>query len=391
MAGVTAIQGVDDTLKKLVAEAVAPLTPLADVTVGPLDRDDEGLRLNWFLYEIGPHPAYRNMEPPRRAWRAARGRPPLALRLRYMLTAFPASSTKGGDQEQFAHASLAAAMQALHSSAVISEGNPALSPLAEPLVEPLRVTLDALNLDGLAKIWTAVTEPLRLSVGYEVSLVVVDGAERHEAGPPVRERRVLPIPSPGPRLLAVRQPRVSDGVDIEVAVEGLAGEATFTLAREDGDPAGPAAWPMTVVGDPPPGTVLLRLPRPDLMPGARRLEVSTEAPAAEGIEGRGPEPEGGAAGPLPAGRDAIGITVVPVVRGPASAARGAAVELDCAHAAADVEVFLGGAKLDPADVSFDSPTAVTVTIPAAAAPGPTTVALRANRVAGPASTIEVQP
>ena len=45
-----------------------------------LSESDE-LRLNWFLYRIGPNLAYRNMEPPRTGWRTARGRPPLALQL----------------------------------------------------------------------------------------------------------------------------------------------------------------------------------------------------------------------------------------------------------------------------------------------------------------------
>ena len=78
MAGVTAIQGVDDTLKKLTTDAVAGLTEKPDVTVGPLDRDSDALRRNWFLYGIAPNLAYRNMEPPRNGWRSSRGRPPLA-------------------------------------------------------------------------------------------------------------------------------------------------------------------------------------------------------------------------------------------------------------------------------------------------------------------------
>src|SRR5215831_15558671 len=144
MGTVTAIQGVDDTLKKLATDAVTALAPKPAITVGPLDRDDDELRLNWFLYRVGPNPSYRNMEPPATGWKTSRGRPPLALQLSYLLTAFPASTTNGGDQEQFAHAGLAAAMRALHENGVVTEADPSLSPLAKPLVEPLRITLDAL-------------------------------------------------------------------------------------------------------------------------------------------------------------------------------------------------------------------------------------------------------
>jgi hypothetical protein len=200
MAGVTAIQGVDDTLKRLVADAVAPLSPRPEVTVGPLDRDGDDLRLNWFLYRVGPNPAFWNMEPPATGTTTSRGRPPLALRLHYLLSAFPASATDGGDQEQFAHVALAAAMQALHANAILGESHPATSPLAKPLVEPLRVSLDSLELEGLTSLWTATTQPLRLSVAYEVSLVIVESLDVHLPGPPVLEAIVDVAPDPEPSL-----------------------------------------------------------------------------------------------------------------------------------------------------------------------------------------------
>jgi hypothetical protein len=377
MAGVTAIQGVDDTLKKLTNDAVASLSPRPEVTVGPLDRDTEDLRLNWFLYRISPNSAYWNMEPPATGWRTARGRPPLALRLQYLLTAFPASVTDGGDQEQFAHAALAATMQALHANAILVEGDPATSPLAKPLVEPLRISLDALDLESLSKLWTAVTQPLRLSIGYEVSLVVIDSPAAHTAGPPVSERRVVVAPSLGPRVRSVDPARVSFGDVLLVAVEGLTAGATFMLAHEPADPTGPASgWPMTAVTTPdaPPGTVGLTLPRADLAPGARRLDVTAT--------------ESG----LALGHDSIGLSIVPAVTGsPAPLATAVPADLDTVHAAADVEVFLGGEPLDAAAVTFVSATKVQVTLPSTTPAGPAEILLRAGKVAGPAAAVEVAP
>jgi hypothetical protein len=377
MAGVTAIQGVDDTLKTLTSDAVASLSPRPEVTVGPLDRDTEDLRLNWFLYRISPNAAYWNMEPPATGWRTARGRPPLALRLQYLLTAFPASVTNGGDQEQFAHAALTATMQALHANAILGEGDPATSALAKPLVEPLRISLDTLDLESLSKLWTATTQPLRLSIGSEVSLVVVDSPAAHSAGPPVSERRVVVAPTLGPRLRSAEPARVSFGDVLLVAVEGLTAGATFTLAHEPADPAGPASgWPMTAVPTPqaPPGTVGLALPRADLAPGARRLDVTAT--------------EGG----LAVGHDSIGLSVVPVVTGPAAPlATAVPVDLDTAHAAQDVEVFLGGQPLDAAAVAFVSATKVQLTLPSTTPAGPAEIVLRAGKVAGPAAVVEVAP
>jgi len=268
-------------------------------------------------------------------------------------------------------------MQALHGNAIVGESDPKLSPLAKPLVEPLRITPDSLDLEALSKLWTATTQPLRLSIGYEVSLVVVDAAETHVAGPPVRTRRVAVVPTMGPRLRAVDPPRASLGDDVLVTAEGLTAGSVFTLARERGDQAGPAeGWPMTVVPTPPAprGTVRLALPSGDLAPGARRLEVTAT--------------ESG----LLVGRDSIGLAVVPRVTGPAGAlAKGVPVDLDTVHAADDVEVFLAGKRLAPADVTFVSAVSVQVTIPPATPAGPTEIVLRAGKVAGPTAVVEVAP
>lgn len=371
MAGVTAIQGVDETLKELTKQAVASLSPKPDVTVGPLDREDDDLRLNWFLYRVAPNPAYQNMEPPRTGWPAARGRPPLALRLSYLLTAFPASATNGGDQEQFAHAGIAAAMRGLHENAIIGEGESLLSALAKPLVEPLRISMQDLDLEAISKIWTAVSKPLRLSVGYEVSLVVVDSTQEHTAGPPVRTRRVAVVPSLGPRLTGVSPARLGHGVDFAVAVEGLTAGTAFTLARESGDPAGPDDWPLALV-ESAPGTVTLTLPDPGLAPGTRRLDATAF--------------EAG----LLLGRDSIGITVVPRVTGPSvPLPTGTPTTLDTVHAASDVEVFLNGTRVPAADVDFVSPTEISATIPAGTPSGPAGVMLRANKVSGPEVEVEI--
>ena len=375
MAGVSAIQGVDDTLKAVVDGAVGGLLPKPLVTVGPLDRQHDGLRLNWFLYRIVPNAAFRNMEPPQTGWRTARGAPPLALTLQYLLSAFPAPPTDAGDQDQFAHVALAAAMQALHANAIIGEGDPALAPSAGQLLEPLRISLEPLDLDALSKLWTATTDPLRLSVGYAVGLVVIESLDEHVAGPPVRTRRLAVVPSRGPRIASVDPARASFGDEILVAADGLTAGAAFSLARDPNDPAGPAdGWPMLALATPPapPGHVRLGLPRDDLAPGARRLDVDAV--------------ENG----LPFGGDSIGLTVVPVVTGPAGVlAKGVPLALDAAHAAPDVEVFLNGAPLAVATAPPPTATALTVTIPPATPPGAATIALRAGKVAGPDVTVEV--
>ncbi|HVN62486.1 MAG TPA: DUF4255 domain-containing protein [Gaiellaceae bacterium] len=371
MSTVTAIQGVDEILYALSTNAVASLSPKPDITVGPLDGDEDTLRLNWFLYRVSPDPTYRNMEPPNTGWRTARGNPPLALRLSYLLSAFPAAKPAGGDQEQFAHVGLAAVMQAVYENAVVGDGSPILTPalatFVDPLVEPIRIVLDDLDLEAVTKIWTAASKPIRLSVGYGVSVVLLDPTQKYMAGPPVKTRRIGLAPSLGPRLVAVTPSRTSFGADFDVEVQGLTNGSVFTLAHEPAEPPGPD-WPLTVVPGAPPDHVTLSLPDPHIAPGLRELDVSAT--------------ENG----LPFGHDAIALTVVPVLTGaPNPVPKNTGVSFQTAHAAPDVEVFVRGRRLD--NVTFISPVQVNVVIPPATPSGTADVVLRAGKVAGPVGSV----
>jgi len=370
----SAIQVVDDTLSALAEAGIddVGMTPRPDVTVGPLDREAEGPRLNWFLYGIEPNAAFRNMEHPRSGSSTARGAPPLALELHYLLTAFAAEPTATGDQDQVAHVALAAAMRAIHENAIVGPGSPFLPVLDPPLLEPLRVVMESLDLEDLSKLWTAATKPMRLSVGYCVSLVVVEQQRRHLAGPPVREPRVLVVPSVGPRLVAVVPARVGGDAETVLAATGLVAATVFRLVAEPGDPTPlpTGGWPMPVVRREP-GGVVLRLPRHDLVAGVRRLDAVTA------LEG------------LPASSDSIALTVVPtpIAATPSPVTVGATLTLTTAHTGPDTEVFVDGTAVVPTSVA---PTQVVCAVPAVD-PGVRAVSLRSGGVAGPSLLVTVTP
>jgi hypothetical protein len=313
------------------------------------------------------------MEPPNTGWRTARGNPPLALRLSYLLSAFPAAKTTGGDQEQFAHVGLAAVMQAVYENAVVGDGSPVMTPalatFLDPLIEPVRIVLEDLDLEAVTKIWTAASKPIRLSVGYGVSVVLIEPAKPYVAGPPVKTRRIGLAPSLGPRLVAVTPPRASFGDNFDVQVEGLTNGSVFTLAHDPADPPG-GDWALTVAPGAPQDHVTLTLPSPNIAPGLRELEVSAT--------------ENG----LPFGHDSIGLTVVPrLTNAPNPIAKNVTETFQTAHASPDVEVFVLGKRL--ADVTFVSPTHVDVVIPPATPSGPADVVLRARKVAGPAGSVTI--
>lgn len=365
MADIRAIEGVHNTLVAIATNAVAGLTPRPTITVGPLDRDDDIVRLNWFLYLVRTNPAYRNMEPPRTGTRTARGRPPLALELDYVLTSHPGALTLAGEQPQFADRGLAAVMQALHERAIIAEGDPLLAPEAAPLVEPLRITMESLDLDAISKVWTAASRPARTAVGYRVSLAIVESTQAHVAGPPVRERRIGTAPSIGPRFEAIAPMRASAATTLDALLTGAIGVPTFALRRERDDPAGPDEWPLTATPVAP-GRFSVQIAPDDLAPGVRRLSVGTT------VEG------------LPFGGDSTAVTLVPTVlaaTGPV--APGATSTLTTAHAGTSVEVFIDGARVDAGDVTVVSPTQVDVVVPAGTSTGTHGVMLRSAFTAGP--------
>ncbi|WP_195908203.1 Pvc16 family protein [Nostocoides sp. HKS02] len=122
--GPPVIAGVDEVLRTLTTEALKGLANPVGVSVGPLDRPVDGARLNWFLYRIEPSTAYVNMEYPVSGWRTRRGHPPLALTLRYLLSADPGELAAQGSEDDVVHAGLSAVMSALHDNGIFGIDTP---------------------------------------------------------------------------------------------------------------------------------------------------------------------------------------------------------------------------------------------------------------------------
>jgi hypothetical protein len=182
-----AIEAVTATLRNL-------LTPVtANVTARPPDRArvNSGTRqLNLFLYEVVVNGSLRNVEYPTAARGGAGLHPPLALDLRYLLTAYADS-----DDEIVSQQLLGEAMLAFHDNGCV-----AAKRFEEALVEagvhrqPERVRLTPLPLgiDELGKLWTAFQSSFRLSVAYQASVVLVDSK--------TPARSPLPVLRRGPKI-----------------------------------------------------------------------------------------------------------------------------------------------------------------------------------------------
>jgi hypothetical protein len=211
MSGALAIAGVTATLKDLLNEGLLnhDLSAIGSfsVTAQPPDRVTTGTteanQLNVFLYQVSANPGWRNVGLPSLDGRGVRvGRPPLALDLHYLLTAY-------GAQDMNAEVLLGFAMQLLHETPVFTReqlrtvlanpspvdggilpgpfGTLSAIDLADQ-VELIKITPAYLSSEELSKLWTAMQARYRPSMAYLVSVVLIQAEGGTRAPPPVLQR-----------------------------------------------------------------------------------------------------------------------------------------------------------------------------------------------------------
>jgi Pvc16 N-terminal domain len=170
---------------------------LTDTTVTILPPDKargtgNANQLNLFLYQILPNAAWRNMNIPGQVAAGETGNPPLALTLHYLLTAF------GKDNDTtlpYGHHLLGKAMSILYDHALLGPDEIRAATIAsfpdsnlDKQVERVRITLQPMSLEEISKLWTGLVTQYRLSVGYEVSVTLIDSAQPKKAPLPVLTR-----------------------------------------------------------------------------------------------------------------------------------------------------------------------------------------------------------
>jgi hypothetical protein len=172
-------------------------TDLTDTTVTILPPDKargngNANQLNLFLYQILPNAAWRNMNVPSQVATGETGNPPLALTLHYLLTAF------GKDNDTtlpFGHHLLAKAMSILYDHALLGPDEIRAATSAtlpgsdlDKQIERVRITLQPMSLEEISKLWTGLVTQYRLSVGYEVSVMLIDSTQAKKTPLPVLTR-----------------------------------------------------------------------------------------------------------------------------------------------------------------------------------------------------------
>ncbi len=200
MSSPTAIGDVSASLRDLLIDQMSLDKEVAVTILGP-NETGAACRINLFLYQVQESPTLKNFE-----WQVKRGDssqvvpPPLSLHLFYLMTPYDQNDQQTGNAAQ--HEILGDAMRVFYENPVVPAAN--LEPGLSDAREEIRIMLRALDLDELSRVWATFTEPFRLSVLYEVSVVQLDQL----AGERTMARRVETVGVPQVRA-PYRPPRVT--------------------------------------------------------------------------------------------------------------------------------------------------------------------------------------
>jgi hypothetical protein len=177
MSNSLAIAAVTATLRRLLDQELNAELPGTRVSTRPPDRARDGQtgnQVNLFLYQTLPNAAWRNMAAS--AGRdAAASLPPLALNLYYLLSAYGQGED---DPEPMSHRLLGAAMRVFHDHPVLEPDAIREALAGSQQTERVRITLQPLSLEEMTKLWTMFQTQYRLSVTYEVSVVLIGSLHR---------------------------------------------------------------------------------------------------------------------------------------------------------------------------------------------------------------------
>lgn len=221
MSNSLAIAAVTATLRNLLTQGLTSEADLADttVTMQPLDRartnGQTSNQMNLFLYHVLPSAAWRNTDPPWVIRPGETGTPPIGLNLFYLLTAF---GRDNDTQRPFSHQLLGRAIGILNDHPLLGADEIQAALTNNDLwkqVERIRITLQPFSVEEIAKLWTGFQTQYRLSIAYEVAVVLIDSRRVSQAPLPILTRGrddagILAQPNllpPFPTLDQVQLPR----------------------------------------------------------------------------------------------------------------------------------------------------------------------------------------
>jgi hypothetical protein len=210
MSNYLAIATVTATLRRNLQAAIDVDVPGSTVGTGRPDGTDNGvpeIGVNLFLYQVTPNPGWRNADLPTRDPDGSLGqRPQVALDLHYLL------SFHGDESKLEPQRLLGSAARTLQAHPVLTREmiqdtleDPLFSFLAgsdlADSVESVKFTPSFLSLEELSKLWSVFPQaPYVLSVGYQGTVVLIEGRAEPRQALPVRTRNVYAVPFRHPTI-----------------------------------------------------------------------------------------------------------------------------------------------------------------------------------------------
>jgi len=218
MSNALAIAATTATLRNLLLTQVPLLdSDLSDleVTAQPLDLARKGIsksQVNVFLYQTVVNAAWRNLDMPRQVRPGETAPPPLALNLHYLVTAYGRGEN---DNDAVSHRVLGGAMSVLHDHPMLTRAEIAAGLAGNDLAkqfERVKITPLALGVEEISKLWMVFQTQYRVSVAYELTVILIDSRVASASPLPVlkrsdSDRGVLSMPGAAPVLGALRLPR----------------------------------------------------------------------------------------------------------------------------------------------------------------------------------------
>ena len=220
------------------------------ISTGP----NEAAQLNLYLYQVTPNQGWRNVGQPALDASGARlTNPPLALDLHYLLTAY------GGD-DFVSEILLGYGMQVLHETPVLTRDairaalapqSPVTSSALPPAfmaltaadladqVEMVKIVPEALSIEELSKLWSALQTHYRTAAAYKVSVVLIQSARSTRSALPVLKHKVYALPMERPTIEQVTStavppadPRITAASTLRIQGAGLKGPLTLVQLSE---------------------------------------------------------------------------------------------------------------------------------------------------------------
>ena len=193
MSSSLAISAVTLTLRNLLTDIAHEDAELLDtlVTTQPPGVARKGItanQLNIFLYSTSVDTAFSNLPMPGQTKSGESGNPPLALVLKYLITAYGRAN-----DDVSGHRLMGRSMSALHDHPLLgsSEIQDALPDTdLHNQVERVRIAHDALSLDDMSRLWSSFQSEYSLSTGYEVSVVLIESRRSAKTPLPVLKRGI---------------------------------------------------------------------------------------------------------------------------------------------------------------------------------------------------------